>query len=253
MAPTTGAVADGVSVTRIGGPTLLLEVDGVRLLTDPTFDEPGPHPVGDRVLTKLVPPSVRPFHLGRVDAVLLSHDQHPDNFDDEGRRVAEAAPVVLTTWVAAVRLGGNAHGLQPWVTATVQGAASASVRVTAVPAQHGPDGTEHLTGPVTGFVIEGASSVVYVSGDNAELRLVEEVAARFRRFDVAVIFGGAARTPLLGDANLTLDAAEMVQAARLLDAPRIVAAHVDGWAHFTETPDQVRQAFADAGLVVELP
>jgi L-ascorbate metabolism protein UlaG (beta-lactamase superfamily) len=30
-----------VRLTRIGGPTTLIEVEGRRLLTDPTFDPPG--------------------------------------------------------------------------------------------------------------------------------------------------------------------------------------------------------------------
>jgi L-ascorbate metabolism protein UlaG (beta-lactamase superfamily) len=32
---------DDVRLTHIGGPTLLVEVGGWRLLTDPTFDAPG--------------------------------------------------------------------------------------------------------------------------------------------------------------------------------------------------------------------
>jgi hypothetical protein len=31
-----------VTLTHIGGPTVLLEVEGWQLLTDPTFDAPGP-------------------------------------------------------------------------------------------------------------------------------------------------------------------------------------------------------------------
>jgi L-ascorbate metabolism protein UlaG (beta-lactamase superfamily) len=30
-----------LSITLIGGPTALIEIDGFRLLTDPTFDPPG--------------------------------------------------------------------------------------------------------------------------------------------------------------------------------------------------------------------
>jgi len=30
-----------LSITLIGGPTALIEIDGFRLLTDPTFDAPG--------------------------------------------------------------------------------------------------------------------------------------------------------------------------------------------------------------------
>ncbi|MFD0786817.1 MBL fold metallo-hydrolase, partial [Micromonospora azadirachtae] len=122
-------------------------------------------------------------------------------------------------------------------------------RVTAVPAQHGPDGTDHLTGPVTGFVLSGDGvPTVYVSGDNASLRVVREVAARFPDIDVAILFGGAARTPLVGDANLTLDANAMVEATRILGASTVVPAHVDSWAHFTEGLADVRAAFTAAGL-----
>jgi L-ascorbate metabolism protein UlaG (beta-lactamase superfamily) len=30
-----------LSITLVGGPTALIEIDGFRLLTDPTFDAPG--------------------------------------------------------------------------------------------------------------------------------------------------------------------------------------------------------------------
>ena len=33
-----------ISITLIGGPTALIEIDGFRLLTDPTFDAPGAYP-----------------------------------------------------------------------------------------------------------------------------------------------------------------------------------------------------------------
>jgi len=97
--------------------------------------------------------------------------------------------------------------------------------------------------------VSGASlPTVYVSGDNASLRVVEEIAERFPSIDVALLFGGRARTPLLGDANLTLDAAGMAAATRILGVEVVVPVHVDSWAHFTEGLDDVRRAFAEAGL-----
>jgi hypothetical protein len=41
-----------VRVQYLGGPTAILEIGGVRLLTDPTFDPPGEYPIGERMLTK---------------------------------------------------------------------------------------------------------------------------------------------------------------------------------------------------------
>jgi L-ascorbate metabolism protein UlaG (beta-lactamase superfamily) len=87
----------GVGIRYVGGPTALVEVGGLRLLTDPTFDPPGEHPVGDRVLVKTAGPAVGPEGLGDVDAVLLSHDQHPDNLDTLGRDLLTRVPLVLST------------------------------------------------------------------------------------------------------------------------------------------------------------
>ena len=43
-----------VTITLIGGPTALIEIDGFRLLTDPTFDEPGAYQLPHVKLEKLV-------------------------------------------------------------------------------------------------------------------------------------------------------------------------------------------------------
>ncbi len=100
-----------LTVRLVGGPTALLRMGGIRLLTDPTFDEPGQHPIGRRTLAKTAGPALSPDEVGAVDAVLLSHDQHPDNLDATGRVVLRSAPQVLTTASAAEHLGGNALAL----------------------------------------------------------------------------------------------------------------------------------------------
>jgi L-ascorbate metabolism protein UlaG (beta-lactamase superfamily) len=82
-------------VQYLGGPTAILEIGGVRLLTDPTFDPPGEYPIGERVLTKIDGPALDPRQIGRVDAVLLSHDQHPDNLDRAGGEYLRTVPVGL--------------------------------------------------------------------------------------------------------------------------------------------------------------
>ena len=103
-----------LTVRLVGGPTALIELGGVRLLTDPTFDPPGDHPIGTRVLTNTTGPAVAAEELGRIDAVLFSHDQHPDNLDEAGRALLAGVPLVLTTELAAQRLGGAARELPSW-------------------------------------------------------------------------------------------------------------------------------------------
>jgi L-ascorbate metabolism protein UlaG (beta-lactamase superfamily) len=86
-----------LSVGYVGGPTAVITIGGVRLLSDHTFDEPGEYPIGDRALVKQAGPAVTAEAIGPVDAVLLSHDQHPDNLDRAGRAYLATAPLVLST------------------------------------------------------------------------------------------------------------------------------------------------------------
>ncbi|TDC97581.1 MBL fold metallo-hydrolase [Nonomuraea deserti] len=230
-----------MEIRYAGGPTAVLEIGGVRLLTDPTFDPPGDYPIGDRKLTKTAGPAFGADAAGPVDAVLLSHDQHPDNLDRAGRSHLASVPLVLSTGSAAERLGAPVRALPNWASVEV-----GAVRVTGVPAQHGPDGTEHLVGEVTGFVIEGEGKTVYVSGDNASLDVVREIAGRTGPVDVAVLFAGGARTPLV-DGDLTLSSADAVTAAEILGAGHVVPLHFEHWTHFTQGRETVERAFAGFG------
>lgn len=100
-----------LAVTHIGTATMLLEVAGLRLLTDPVFDAPGrSYGFGFGTRSRhLEAPAVGVDALGTIDAVLLSHDQHADNFDDAGRAMLPKVPVVITTKAAAKRLGHPAR------------------------------------------------------------------------------------------------------------------------------------------------
>ena len=87
-----------VLIQLLGGPTALLEVDGLRLVTDPTFDPPGDYARPNApTLVKLAGPAVSADEIARADVVLLSHDQHADNLDQAGRAYLAKAPLTLTT------------------------------------------------------------------------------------------------------------------------------------------------------------
>ena len=238
-----------VTILVVGGPTAVMSIGGLRLLTDPTFSPAGVHETTPgRPLTKTENPAVDAGTVGRVDAVLLSHHQHADNLDPAGRDFLQTVPVTLTTPAAAARLGGTARGLEPWEHVVLRSPGGGPVTVTAVPARHGPPGCEPVTGDVTGFVVSGAGvPTVYVSGDNASVDLVREIADRIGHVDGALLFAGAARTSLFDGAPLTLTGRDAALAAHALGATWVVPVHVRGWAHFSEGADQVRRAFDDAG------
>jgi L-ascorbate metabolism protein UlaG (beta-lactamase superfamily) len=181
--------------------------------------------------------------------VRQEHDQHPDNLDDGGRDYVDTARQVLSTRSAEERLGGAVLGLPNWVGQEFDRPEGGTVLVTGVPALHGPEGSEPVVGEVTGFVLSGEGlPTVYISGDNASLDLVREIAARYAPVDVALLFAGGARTPLLDYAYLTLTSAEAAEAADILQAGAVVPLHFEQWAHFSEGGEQLQQAFAAAGL-----
>jgi L-ascorbate metabolism protein UlaG (beta-lactamase superfamily) len=199
---------------------------------------------------KLTGPAVAPTAIHDVDLALVSHDHHPDNLDSAGREFLHSVGRTLTTRAGADRLGGNALGLDPWSSTDVESPNGQLVTVTAVPAQHGPDGSDPVMGPVIGFVLKApAAPSLYISGDNASLRVVEEIVARLGSQPLAVLFAGAARIQSRFDgADLTLSSAAAAEAAGLLGARAVVPLHFEGWAHFSEGAGVLTAAFAAAGL-----
>ncbi|MEU1017535.1 MBL fold metallo-hydrolase [Streptomyces sp. NPDC005898] len=242
-------------VRVFGGPTALFDYGGLRFLADPTFDGPGEHPAPAVTLTKTAGPDGSPADLGRVDVVLLSHDEHADNLDTSGRALLADVPLTLTTPGGGERLGARATGLADWQSIELErrDGGPGTVTVTGVPAIHGPgarEDVEPIAGEVVGFVLTGEGlPTVYVSGDNASLDAVEDIAERFAPVDTALLFAGAPRFPgLFGGEVIVLDSAQAARAAKLLDAGRVVPVHYDSWAHFTEGRDELATAFAAAGL-----
>jgi L-ascorbate metabolism protein UlaG (beta-lactamase superfamily) len=245
-------MSSSCSIIYIGGPTALVEVGGLRLLTDPTFDPPGRHYnfglplVGS---TKTEGPAISVEELGNIDAVLLSHDQHQDNLDSRGRDALNRAGKVLTTTAGAKRLGGNAVGLRPWES-TVLGGSGTRVTVTATPARHGTPGVNLLSGPTIGFFLEWPGQEhggLYVSGDTVFFGGIKKIARRFQ-VSVAVIHFGGVKFAVSGPARYTLTSAAGLQVARALRARTVVPIHFEGWSHFRTPRAEIESTFDAAGM-----
>jgi L-ascorbate metabolism protein UlaG (beta-lactamase superfamily) len=236
-------------VTYIGGPTALIELAGLRLITDPTFDPAGTeYPTTVYTLRKTAGPAVSAESLGRIDAVLLSHDHHFDNLDHAGRDLLKSAGTVLTTQAGGERLGGNAVGLAHWQSVDLPTRDGRVLRVTGTPTRHGPAGGDR--GPVTGFVLalaESPKNAIYISGDTVWFEGVAEVSQRFS-IQIAILFMGAARVAAAGPSHLTFTAEEGVEAARAFPDAAIIPLHYEGWEHFSESRKQIEGAFRAAGL-----
>jgi L-ascorbate metabolism protein UlaG (beta-lactamase superfamily) len=239
-----------VSLTHIGGPTVLIEVGGWRLLTDPTFDPAGNdysfgNGTGSR---KLADPAIAAADLGSIDAVLLSHDQHDDNLDAAGRALLPSAGTVITTVAGAERLGGNALGLSPWAETKLEGEDRPTIEVIATPCRHGPPLSRPLVGDVVGFALrwEGQShGVLWVSGDTVLYDGVRQVAKRLR-VGTALLHLGGVRFPISGPVHYTMTAKQAVELCGLLRPRTTIPIHYEGWKHFREGRGEVEREFSSA-------
>jgi len=240
-----------VRITHVGGPTVLLEVGGWRLLTDPTFDPAGGHyKFGWGTSSdKLAGPAVAADDIGPIDAVLLSHDQHEDNLDAAGRRLMEASPTVITTVAAAARLGDGAVGLGEYDTTTLEQEGKPAITVTGTPCRHGPPLSKPIVGEVTGFALawEGQrDGQLWISGDTVLYEGVKGVAERLR-VGKAIVHLGGVRFPLSGPLRYTMTGSDAVELCALLKPATVIPVHYEGWKHFREGRAAAEHAFSTGG------
>jgi L-ascorbate metabolism protein UlaG (beta-lactamase superfamily) len=242
-------------LTHIGAATLLIEIGGLRLLTDPAFDRVGTRHTVPRPVPRLFnssrseAPALGPGDLGRLDVLLLSHEHHFDNLDDGGRELLPGAGVVLTTEAGAKRLGGNAIGLAPGDAFTVE-AGGIGLEAIAMPARHGPAVIGQMAGPVIGFLIEHEQldRPIWLSGDTRWYGGVKRALDERGPIGTAIVNIGAARFWPTGPARYTMDAREAARAMRESGAERAIPIHFEGWSHFRQGRDAARREFERAGI-----
>ena len=148
----------GRRVRWLGHSTVLIELGGVRLLTDPVLR--------DRLLhLRRVSASVRPTHYAALDAVLISH-LHRDHLDVPSLRRLERAGTRLVVPAGAGAIAAR-HGFATMSELAVgEQLRVGAALVTAVPAVHDPGRNPLGTkAPPLGYVVESGGVRVYFAGD----------------------------------------------------------------------------------------
>lgn len=235
-------------ITRIGGPTALVEWDGWRILTDPTFDPPG------RVYSfgfgtksrKTTGPAVELDVLGEIDAVLLSHHQHADNLDDAGAAILDRVPTVFTTRAGAKAISHrDIRGLAAGEHSMLTREGLPSLRIEATPCRHGAPLTGPIVGPAVGFTLTGEGSArpgLWMTGDTVLYGGLRRAAADLRP-DVALVHIGSVKFPISGPLAYTMNADDAVELIGLAKPGVAVPVHVEGWSHFTEQEAAAARVF----------
>jgi L-ascorbate metabolism protein UlaG (beta-lactamase superfamily) len=236
-------------LTHIGGPTVLIEAGGWRLLTDPTFDPPGRrYRFGwGTASRKLVGPALDPGDLGRIDVVLLSHDQHDDNLDDAGRALLADAETIVTTEAGARRLGGATRGLRAWSPTLLEAPGRPAIEVVATPCRHGPPLIRRLSGDVIGFALRwrDREDLLWISGDTVLYDGVRQVPDRLK-VDTALLHLGGVRFPVTGPLRYTMTARDAVELCGRLRARTVIPIHYEGWQHFREGREAIERELESA-------
>lgn len=239
-----------VRLTHIGGPTLLIEVGDWRLLTDPTFDDPGrTYKFGWGTSSrKLTGPAIAAADLPPIDAVLLTHEHHDDNLDAARRALLAGIETVVTTVPGAAALGEGARGLAAWGTTTLAALGRPALEITATPCRHGPPLSHPITGEVIGFALrwEGQEhGALWISGDTVLYDGVRQVANRVA-VDVAVMHLGGVQFPVTGPLRYTMTARGAIELCAAIGPRTIVPIHYEGWKHFREGRAAIEAELATA-------
>jgi L-ascorbate metabolism protein UlaG (beta-lactamase superfamily) len=197
--------ASGLRATVLGHSSVLLEIDGARVLTDPVWgDRASPtRRAGPR---RFQPVPVPLEGLPSLDVVLLSHD-HYDHLDFPTIRALADSDVPFV-----VPLGVGAH-LEAWGVGAARiteldwwervELPGADLRVTATPAQHfsgrSPRTRNHTLW--TSYVLEGPTHRVFFGADTGLTLEYQDIRRRFHPFHLVLLEIGAFH-PAWGDIHL---------------------------------------------------
>jgi L-ascorbate metabolism protein UlaG (beta-lactamase superfamily) len=209
-------------LTLVRSATLILELDGKRILVDPMLDDAGARPPIGGTANPVPNPTVPlPFAAEEVvrglDAVIVTH-RHKDHLD---ARAEELLPRDVPVFCQpedenALRdLGLDARAVVSLVEWEGLG-------ITRTPARHGSGAIADALAPVSGFVLDG----LYLAGDTVWYEAVADTIERHRP-RVAVVNAGGAEFTEGGLIVMGVDDVREV-AARV---PTVVAVHLEALNH----------------------
>ena len=229
------------SATWIGHATMLVQVGGINVLTDPIFSERA-SPVGFAGPKRMVRPGLTLAQMPHVDVVVISHN-HYDHLDrdsviglnnQDGGPPLFLVPLGLKSWMAEQGIG-NVRELDWW-----QQTHAGNLDVTFVPVQHwsARSVTDRYKTLWGGWVMKTSAAAarpfsVFFAGDTGYSKDFADIHRRFDHFDLALLPIGA-YAPRWFMQKQHIDPAEAVKIHRDLQARQSLAIH---WGTFELTDE----------------
>lgn len=186
--------SNGLRVTWFGHSSLLIEIDGHRVLTDPIWSRRS-SPLGWIGPQRWHAPTIALEELPELDAVVISHD-HYDHMDYAtvkalaGRKTKFIVPLGVGSHLAYWGVPeSKIIELDWWEEATVR-----NLKIVATPARHASGRTAVFGIDKTlwsGFALMGSQHRAYFSGDTGLFPAMSEIGERLGPFDVTMIEIGA--------------------------------------------------------------
>ena len=225
-------------ITYIGHATLLIEIAGVRLLTDPNFD-----PKLGRFLPRVSRPGVEIGGLGKLDAMLLTH-AHADHLSFESldalpKDVPLYAPPAVERWLK--RKGyGHATPLPPGGEVSVNG-----VTIHAATAKHigSRYAVDRWRAAANMYLLDAGPTTCFFAGDTAltedsDDMVQAKVSESGRALDVALLPIGHAPWWKPGFRRGHLSSDDALELFERLGARFFIPYHWGTFQHLTSGPFQ---------------
>jgi N-acyl-phosphatidylethanolamine-hydrolysing phospholipase D len=241
-------VADdaGYSVTWVGHSTFLVQMAGVRFLTDPTWSKTAsPLPVGPR---RFVEPGMDLDELGRIDFVVISHN-HYDHLDiGTLKTLADRGTTFFTPLANAKTL--ERHGIGPviemdwWQKHELAGA-----EVHCMPARHwSRRGIMDMDRALwSGWFVKAGDRKFFFAGDTGMFPGFAEIGAKLGPIDLAAIpIGAYEPREMMEPAHLNPE--EAIEAVVALRAERSMAMHFGTFDLTDEPIDEPPKRYQAASL-----
>lgn len=248
----------GLRATWLGHSTVLLEIDGWRVLTDPVW---GPRASPSRFVgpKRFQPVPVAVRQLPPLDAVIVSHD-HYDHLDySTMRQIRKLAVPIVTSLGVGTHL--EAFGIAPeriveldwWQSHRIP---DTGLTLTAAPSQHfsGRGLKDGNRTAWSSFVIESQRHKVFFSGDTGLTNEYADVRQRLGPFDLVMLEVGAFHPAW---SNIHLGARNALAAHSLLGGGPLLPIH---WGTFNlalhawdEPVETLLELAPDDGAQLALP